>query len=82
MGNHDFASAASTRMRCALLRTHPSRLRYYIGRGKAWSFVEREKLAMAWVAASTDPRVGTNQDSNTFWTTVLRRFQAFDLGGS
>jgi hypothetical protein len=81
MGNHDFASAASTHMRCALIRTQHSRLRHNMGRGKAWSVVEREKLAMAWVAESTDPRMGTNQDSKTFWATVLRRFQAFDLGG-
>jgi hypothetical protein len=80
MGKHDFVSAASTRMFCALLSAHPSHSQQKMGRRKTISVIEREKLAVAWVAASTDPRMGTNQDSRKFWATVLRRFQAFDLG--
>ena len=45
-----------------------------MGRGKVWDGDENKSLAKAWIAASEDPIVGTDQNRKLFIDTVRRRF--------
>ena len=44
------------------------------GRGMLWDGDENETLEKAWVAASEDPIMGTDQNRKLFIATVRRRF--------
>ena len=45
-----------------------------MGRGKAWFSEADFQLAQAWVQASQDPIIGTNQDGKSFWQTIKANF--------
>ena len=45
-----------------------------MGRGKAWFSEADFQLAQAWVQASQDPIIGTNQDGKSFWQTIKSNF--------
>ncbi|KAM0047564.1 putative No apical meristem-associated domain-containing protein [Helianthus debilis subsp. tardiflorus] len=45
-------------------------------RGRPWTKVEEEALAMAFVKASTCPIVGNNQSGTSFWRKTTDRFNA------
>ncbi|KAF5783410.1 hypothetical protein HanXRQr2_Chr11g0507601 [Helianthus annuus] len=45
-------------------------------KGRPWTKVEEEALAMAFVKASTCPTVGNNQSGSSFWKKTTDRFNA------
>lgn len=51
-----------------------------MGRGKTWDNTENEHLAKAWLSASEDPIVGTDQTRKVFKESVHRRFIEFAPG--
>ena len=45
-----------------------------MARGKAYTAEEHAAIARAWIKASEDPRRGTSQKAEDFWSTVEENY--------